>query len=536
MEENKEMLSQKEVMEVVQMAQQIYNTQGFGYFTPYMSNQNQIDLNNNPLIPTADKMDRALTNYTTMGDELKAYTEFAYTTDMLLNRTARYYANLLAFDLRISCSNAYNPKVDYKSKEYIDDLNRVYKFLDRFKVVEEFSKVVLELLKSETYFTWLRDSEGTYSDTGDIEVNESVKSKKSQKYTLQILPQDRCLLTNRWENGFLFTFDMSYFLRAGVSINSFDPVFKKYWNNTFENNKNKFIPTTPLNKRDGTFSTITQTSPLDGAWCFKFSSQDANTNPFLAPMIKPFISNEEMRLLQIDKNMLSAYAVIIGSIPLLDKQKSGQTQDAMAYSTKMLMKFMALSSAGMNKNIKNVATPTENPRMVQYQDFNDNMYKNNIKSTVGQTVSASRLMFSDDKMSESEMKNAIVTDFNTVKHLYEQFDNFLKYYVNKKTRKYNFNFNFHGCTYPALREEDKKNLLEIADKGFVLNTSAYSSIVDMQPQDFDRSLSEGHYSDLSERLTLLMSIHTMSGKDGVGSPKKTDSDISDSGSTSRDYE
>ena len=79
--------------------------------------------------------------------------------------------------------------------------------------------------------------------------------------------------------------------------------------------------------------------------------------------------------------------------------------------------------------------------------------KNTVDNTVGQAVSASRIIYSSDKMSETEAKNAIITDFNMVGHLYPQFAHFLNFFVNKKTRKYKFAFNFSGCTYPFTRED-----------------------------------------------------------------------------------
>lgn len=71
--------------------------------------------------------------------------------------------------------------------------------------------------------------------------------------------------------GLLWDFDMNYFLQPGVDIDGFDPAFKKYYNNVFGDNQNPwhYIPTNPLDSREGIFATWTQTSPDDGAWCFK---------------------------------------------------------------------------------------------------------------------------------------------------------------------------------------------------------------------------------------------------------------------------
>lgn len=523
-------LSQEEVIDIIKMGQQIYNTQGFGYFTPFLANQNQIDLNNNGVKPTEAQLNTSLSDYKNSGKILQSYTEFMSTYDILFDRLGKYYAGMLAFDMNRVCINAYITK-DWQSQEYKDDLMRVRRFFDSFDYKEWFGNVARCLPKYEVYFTWLRDNKGTFSQTGAIDIDEDYS--KWSKYMLQTLPQDKCIITGTWEKGFLFDFNMDYFLQAGITLDSFDPVFKEYWRDLFDGDE--YNPTSQFKNRNGSFAMITQTSPEDGAWCWKFDITNTNKTPFLAPMIKSVLTNEEMLRLQRDKNFLSARAIIVGSIPLLDKQVGGETADAMAWRPATLTKFMSLVKQGLDKNVTNVATPTVDPRFMQFQDYNDNMYKNQVKAGIGQGASASRLLFADDKMTESEIKNAIRTDYNIMKPLYHQFSNFLNYYVNQKTKKYKFKFILSGCTYDFIRKEEADNLMKLAEVGMVLNAPAYSKIVNMTPDDFERALEEGKYGDFTSKLGQLISIHTQSKNDTQGRAKKEENEISDNGATSRDY-
>lgn len=537
MENNEnEKLTQEDLFEILRFADSIYNSNLYGYFTPTMSNQNLIDLNNNPKAPTIQSIREALANYKSSEDELQGYSEFMDAFSMLYERFVEYYTNMLAFDLDISCKNAYAPNTDYKSEEYKKDLQRVYKFLDNFNYKDEFRKVVKELVRKGVFYTWLRDSQGTISD----DITEIDSETKLSKYTLQTMPQDFCKLTGKWERGFLYDFDMNYFTKGGVSLNSYDPIFKTYYRNVFGDISKDYKPTTPLANRYGTFAMYTQTSPDDGAFCFLMDSTNISIVPFLSPMIGKLLSTEEMEKLQRDKNIISAKALLVGEIQTMDKQKSGNGTDAMTYNLKTLLKLMALVKKGLNENINAVAMPTASPKLFQYTDSNKDMATINIKNTVGQGISASRLMYSDDKTSESEIQNQIVTDYNVMKNLYEQFNNFLEFFINKKTRKYKFNFKLSGCTYPFIREYDKKNLLDLADKGIILAPRTYAKVVNMTPQDFDYLLQEGKYSDWTNTLlSQLVSIHTQSqkGSDGEngGRPSMDSTEISDSGSTSRDY-
>lgn len=534
-----QMLSEKELFEVLKFANQIYNTDPYGFFTPNLSNQNIINLNNNPSIPTKDKVVSALSDYKNNTEVLQSYSEFMEAFDMLYKRLIKYYSNMLAFDLDISCINAYAPNTDYKSTEYKEDLRRVYKFLDNFDYKAEFHKVVKELLRKQNYFTWFRDSQGTFSEDG-IDIDD-LKRHKTSKYTLQTMPQQFCKITGRWEYGYLYDFDMTYFTRAGISLDSYDPIFRKYWNNVFNDNKdNKYLPTQPLDNRFGEFALWTQTSPDDNAWVFVMDESNIASTPFLAPNILNFLTNKEIEGLQKDKDMISARGILAGEIQLLDKQKSGQSTDAMAYNMQTLMKMLALVKRGLNANINAVAMPAGSPKFYQFADSNSDMVKHTVDNTVAQSASANRIIYSSDKMSETEAKNAIITDYNMIKELYPQFEHFLNFFVNKKTRKYKFAFRFSGCTYPFVREDMINKFTAFMDKGIILAPRTYAKVFDMTPMDFDRLLEEGKYSEWSENLTsVLQSIYTQSGKDsnatggtgsqnGGGRPKATSNEISDS--------
>lgn len=533
-----EKLSASDISNVLSFANFLYSNNPFdtgAYNNPILLNQNLIDLNNNPNIPTKDKLAKALSNYKYTEQELQAYSDFMSTFDMLYNRMAEYYANILSFDLEMSCKNAFT-KDEYQSAEYKEDLARVHNFLDNFDYKSEFRKIVKDLLRHETEYVWIRDSKGGFTEE-PLELNQLDKTKQS-KYTLQMLPQPYCKITGTWEHGFLYDFDMTYFLNAGTNINSYAPVFKKYFNNMAES-KQTYNPNATLNRRNGSYSYWQQTSPTDGAWCFKFDMGNASCVPFLTPMIENCLTRQEVEKLQLDKDMISAKAILAGEIQVINDQKSGKATDAMVYNMGTLLKLLALVKKGLSSNINAVAMPTKEPRMYQYSDDNKSLVTDTIKYQIGQGVGASRLIYADDKMSQSELENAILTDYNIVRKLYSQFDNFLDFYVNKKTKKYKFRFRFDGSIYIFERENRQKALSDLADKGIVLNPSAWASVYGYSPQHFTASMIEGSACDeFNNNLLILLNRNTS--KDGGnsegGRPPMDSGEISDGGALRREYE
>lgn len=518
MEEEK-LLSREQVAEVVQFAQGLALADG-AFFSPMMSNQILNNLNNKGIMPSYNKLVQALKTYKESADDLQAYTEFMQKFDMLFARTLRSYSNILAFDLQVIPAEDYSDE-ELNSKEFAEDKKRIYKFLDAFDYKAEFQKMMLEVMRHETVFTWFRKTKW---------------GNKGMKGTLQIMPQNYCLLTDYWEKGLLYDFDMTYFLNAGVDIDGFDPIFKEYYRKVFLDNElyDKYKPTNPLSDRSGTYAMWVQTSPEKGAWTFKFDMANFNGTPFLAPFLKDTLRDAEVESLQYDKDIATAYGILAGEIRLFDNAKSGTKANQFAIDPKTLGTFMGAVKKGLGSRINAVAMPTENTHFYQYSDTNKEMYDNQLKTTAGVGSSISRVIYSSDKMGNAELQYATEAQYQIMKPMYAQFQNFMNYFANKMTKKFKFSFIFEGCAYEYEREKRFERLMKYADKGIVLNETAYASALGMRPQDFERSLNQSFATKWTSKLQLLLNTNTSKDGSANGRPTLSDTDISDSGEASRD--
>ena len=520
------LLNQEQVEAVIQFAQGLWASEKYGYYSPWMSNQNLNNLNNNPLVPTYDKIVEALTSYKQSATNLQSYMEFMQKFDMIFARTLMSYVNVLSFDLTITCKNAFT-QADYQSSEYAEDKKRLYKFLDNFDYKAEFRKMLIEMMRHEVVFTWFRKTKW---------------GNKGMKCALQMLPQNRCLLTGYWERGLLFDFDMNYFLQPGVDIDGFDPAFKKYYNNVFGDTQNpwNYVPTNPLPNHDGTFAMWTQTSPTDGAWCFKLFPENFNTTPYLAPFLKDSIRNNEIAMLQYNKDIASAYGILAGEIRLFDNAKSGTIANQFAIDPATLGAFMGKVKQGLqnvgssSSNAKSVAMPLENIKWFQFEDKNPNIYEQQLSNSAGVGSGISRVIYSSDRMSNAEIEAGIIDQYNTVKQVYSQFNNFLDFFANQLTKKYKFSFSFDGCSYPFEREKRFDRILKMADKGIVLNTSAYAAVLGYKPQEFERMIEESKWTGWVDKYSqLMLNTNTTAQSSEGGRPQKDDSELTESGETSR---
>ena len=494
-EKRKELLTREQAWSVLQFADALYKGNswlyGGGVYTPDILNANLQNLNNDVEIPTYQKMIKALSNAVDNEDVLRSFSQYMSYFDTIYEKVLNYKADMLSFDLNPVCINAHGD--DYDSKAYKEDKERVNKFLFNFDYQHIFRDVVKNLLRSGVYYCWYR---------------ETPKKNGSQKYGLQMLPQKYCKITGYWENGLLFDVDLTFLLSGMVDIGLYDEIFGEYFDDLFKNRTvNNYIPSNQFNNRNGTWSYWTQTSPEQGAWCFKSDTSTFATVPPLANLMRNTILDAEVQKLQYDKDFASAYGILVGQMMM--KKDSKQTND-FSIDPKLLGELLNLVQSGLTRNIKIGAMPTENNKFYQFEDYNENMYGNHNLATSALGASATRVIYTTDKCSEAELIAQITTDAGEVKKLYYQFTNFLNFFVNRKTKKYKFYFHFDGLEYWFDKEHRRDKMLELADRGIILNEGAWAQAYGYPPHLFEQALDEGKNGTLPDKLGVLLSIHTAS--------------------------
>ena len=514
-----EKISRSDIQDVIDFSAGLMAADNF--YSPFLSNQLLTNLNNNPRLPSAESVKKALNDYKNSGEELQGFVEFASSFDMIFKRTLYSYANALSFDLQITCKNAYTES-DYQSDEYKKDRQTVDNFLTNFDYKKEFYNVLLNVLKRDTYFTWFRKIK-----TGN---------RGKMKFALQIMPQDYCMLTGYFEKGLLWSMNQLYWTLPGVDLDSYDPSLKRTYQRALENAELNYKPSAPLNERNGSYALWADVSPLDGAWCFKWATDNFANNPFLSPYVANILRSDEIGELQYNKDLIAASGILAGEIQLYDQARSGQKANQFSIDPKTLGAFMQKVKSGLNGVAKIAAVPLANIKYFQFEDKNPNSYTNELTTTAGIGTGISRVIYSSDKMSNAELEAALNEVYQTMKPMYAQFNNFLDFYVNQMTSKYKFKFEFVGSNYQFERDARFDKMMKMADKGLVLNSSAWASAVGMNPVTFDRMLAESKYTGWIDKYsTMMLNANTSSYKDNEGGrERKNARDLTDSGEASRE--
>lgn len=530
MKNEKEQLTEEEVVETLQALKNAFDVMEFakgynaGMYSPILQNNLMKELNITTIEPDKTGIEEALKNPINHEQELVSYGQSYYFSSLMYKRNIEYLASLPAFDLELTCINA--SKEDYKTSQYEKDYKIISKFLDKFDYRAQFKEVLWHMLMEETYYGIFREFK--------------------TRNTLQQWPWKYAQVTGRFEQGLLYDIDMNYFISNVTDIDCYPDWIKRKYQEIFHEGKvNSYIPSNKLNHRTGKFATWVQTSPEEGFWCFKFNNRHALQVPFFSAMLPEMAIVPLMRRLQVDQSMAAARKLLVSSVPYLKEKKSSSVANQLAIDSDILGKFMGLASQGLEKAIKLLALPTEDIKGVEFENTDKDTYKNFMAIT-SSLLSGGKVIFSTD-----ENQNAIETQLSLnldellAESIYPQFEEFLNYYANRKTRKFKWRFRFVGASDQFDRLRRQKEAFTYADKGVVLPNKIASSL-GLNKIELERELDEANETGFTDKLMAMININTMSSNanasnnttitttgNGRGRPRKDSSELTDSGSKTR---
>lgn len=512
--ENKnEILTEQEVFDVLEFAKSISSA----FYSPDMVNSKLQQITTNPYEPEAIKITSALKNPADNEELLIGFSEFFEFNDMLFKRSLQYLGNLLSFDWTYSCTNAYDEE-DYKSKEYKEDERKLKDFISKFNFKKEFKQLIRVMLKQETDYLIFRTD--------------------GLKYIFQQLPRKYCKITGKWEYGFLFDFNMEWFItQDGINLDTYPHVLQNMYNRVFVNktNSKKYNPANKLNKRKGTFSYWTQTSPEDGFWCFKFNPDTYTNVPYFSAMFPDVVLKPVVRQLQTNQFMISAQKVMVGLIPFLEDVKGGKVKDSLAISLDSMGKFIGYLKQGLTDAIKVGGVPFSDIKVLDFKPNDSNMLEDYSKTTYGASGITSRFLYATDKMTATEVEYSSSIDEFIVSYIYPYFEDFVNYQLEYnddiKTSKYKFQIKFEGTEFPNNKKTRTENTYKWASVGVVLPQKIAMSL-GLNPFELESQMLMAKNNGFVDNLLKLASINTAS--DSGDSGKKVADNLNDSTIANKD--
>lgn len=496
-------LTESQVWDVFKFAQSFYNyaynntdvdfafkDPTEGSYTPYLTNERLSEIGLSPTTLSPEQLNALFENPTTNQYQLTGYAEYLRFRDAIAKRTINYLGNLPAFDYTFHCINAKDAS-EYQTEAFKQDYAIVKDFLSHFDVRGQFSYALRRMLTIDAFFAVFR--------------------MDGQNYEFQELPNQYCKITGKnldW--GYQFDFDMNWFLRMGLSFDQYPKIFKKMYENVNKDNQAKYDPANNLKKRKGTFALWSQTSSLPDKGnfvCFKFDNDIYSISPFLTTMFEDAVNKPYIRALQNDQYIIASHKYLIGLIPLLKEQKSGQVKDALAVSPETMGKFLGLFKKGVAKALKITGAPFSDVKEVQFDLPEKNMYNEVNTIEAGSSGTTSRLIYSSDRQTATEATLSANIDEMIATSVYPALAKWLSSQINWFTKKYKFKFVLEGTKYTNNRQKRLDTALKLADKGIVM-PAKIAAAVGMDIFEMTDLIQQSQMNNFRDLLYLLPNSNT----------------------------
>jgi hypothetical protein len=489
-----------------------YNRAAYGaYATPQMVNTNLQNINLNPRVSTYQEYLKALQNPKTNEDAIISFGQNEYLTNTLYKRNFDYYANLPSWELAIRPKSA--ELSDYSTAAYKKDWKVAEDFLSKFDYRSEFRKCIFNMLNSDIYACMFRD---------DL---------SEDKYVLQDLSYKYVKITGRCSHGLLVDVDMSFLMNGTEDLMMYPKSIRRKYNSLF-GKQNKYTPSSTLNDRTGKFGFYVQTSPIeDEIWTFKFNPDVITEIPYFAPMILDTSLMNFYRELQMNQDLVAAKKLITSQWPLLEA-KTAQT-DRLGVKAETMGAIIGAIKSALGDSFNIASMPSDKIEVEQMENKNKTAYQDYLKNISG-LMGGANTLFSVVKQSSTESMISADIDAMLMSKIYPQFEAFLEYHINKRTKKFKFDVKLSGTSSYLEKDRKYKAAMDAAKVGLV-SANSLASILNMNVFELSRELEMTKGMGFTEKLMPMLNLFTMSGNnDGAGRPRNSESEVTDSGQATRE--
>ena len=462
---------------------------------------------------TPERVTKALENPKDSEKELLGLSENFEYTSTPYKRLLNYMADILSWDFTYTCKNIKDIS-EYGSSEYKKDLSVVKDFFLKFDHKKEFQLILKQLYRQEAYFSVLRDE-------GDL-------------WVMQELDPTYCLITGRWDYGFLFSFNYTYFQQGGIDMDMFPSIFKETYSKIFTRSSgNSYDPSINIDYRgDSTWAQWGDCSPKDGFWSFKLQPQQTTRIPYFSGLFPDLANQNVIRNLQKSSYMSAAIKLLSGQIPMISKETSAKVKDAFAISPENLKPFLQLLRSAINESVNVITAPLNDIKGIEYS-INTDISSSWNKDTLGKAGVNSALLYgSEQKMNQVETLLSVDTDSFISEEIYPWFNKFLEYQINKRTKKYKFKIDLEGTNFYTDKTRRREAQSSLMGVGIVL-PQKIAAAHQMNPFTFQSQLDEARVNGWVDKLTPIVPAAQQAAGAQAGRPSKAEEDLSESGADTR---
>ena len=489
---------------------QAYSGQNF-LLSPQLLNTTLKSVNMDGYHFSTDEIRKMVMSPHNFEQELRKLSYYYYNYISIYRRNIEYKSNVLDFDwepIPYTLDGKPITQSDVTSNAFKRDYAEMTKFFNSFNVKQEFKKALFNMLLYDTYFV----SKRTYED----------------HIYLQELPSTHCMIDANSYLGYLFSFDLSYYMNSGVDINAYSPALRKKYSEVIKLKKSTYNPNLP--QRNGSWVYWLPMNP-DEAWVFKFNNNFAGSVPPLLDMLIDYSKIDKFKELEEAKKQLEAYKVIFATVPRLTNNKSANKVDDFAISSTELGKFVAAVKQTLGSGVDFKAAPLEDFKAFDFSPSasEKDLLETEINNMLKESGTSDSILTGGSSVSSNNIYKLVTSEI--IKSVYPQFERFCEYQINRNTKKYKFKIKFVGTIFD--REDRRKAANEDMERGII--TPAIFSSRGIQMTDATNISNMMYGLGYPDIFRPIKTASTMSSneKSVGGRTKLSDNELSDAGEQTR---
>ena len=462
------------------------------------------DINIDPKVASSSELEKWLMQPSRYDANLRSLSQY-------LNYAVGQYNSLLwvantskAFNY-VLLPNEYDISDKVKTNEYKESYQRACDVLRKLNIKSQLSKVDLQVLFDGVAFYYINNT--------------------TEEITLYQLPSEYCYIIAPWAFGYRFAFDLTYF-NDYVSIGGIAfPELKAAYEKLVKARESGI-------KGEELASIQYYVFEPDKGWCFTFDPIHPDKVPPFASSMLSALDILSYRQLIKDRAVFELYKVLALKIPLQkDSQKMALTYDEAAAIRNVIQ-------AQLPENITCYASPFDSEAIDtnQIDNLDDlvNLGTNNFANSSG---------LNESLLGGGDMKQATALQFcynvffqKISKNAYRQYENFINWLLRKECGN-RFQVQMFGST---ARPQDDINMYSNIVKSNNCGVQFLFASMGLEPFNTLSMLQLDEELGYKDLMIPIQSMFQASGSSGSGEkpgrPKKNESDLTESGTKSRDYE
>lgn len=237
------------------------------------------------------------------------------------------------------------------------------------------------------------------------------------------------------------------------------------------------------------------------------------------------------RELQMNQDLVAAKKLITSQWPLLEA-KTAQT-DRLGVKAETMGSIIGAIKSGLGEYFNIASMPSDKIEVEQMENKNKTAYQDYLKNISG-LMGGANTLFSVVKQSSTESMISADIDAMLMSKIYPQFEAFLEYHINKRTKKFKFDIKLSGTNSYLEKDRKYKAAFDSAKVGFV-SANAISNAMNLNVFELTKELEMTKGLGLTDKLLPLLNLFTMSGSnEGAGRPRNSESEVTDSGQATRE--